>query len=151
MRELTLTEDDYIWEIAEIQEQLISFYESHYQYTKVSIALRFEMIKARLKHSQDKILITEMDQQLVAFIWGHFEPPKKLVQIEMLYVAENYRKQGYASKLKEHIETWAKQVGAITIEGTINVENQAMIELNKQLGYKVSHLKMSKDLQLDDE
>ena len=53
-----ITIEDKIWlnEIAKIHEHLISENESNYQVTTTSISLRYEMLKARLKYSQDAIL-----------------------------------------------------------------------------------------------
>ena len=110
------------------------------------MALRYEMIISRLKYANDIILINEHAGSLKGFIWAHYEPQLKIVQIEVLYVKPDFRRQGIASKLKRDIEQWANSMDAISIESTVNKENNDMVKLNENLGYQTSHLKMSKKL-----
>lgn len=48
MRALNKNERDYIHQIANIHETLLTETESGYQHTSLSVALRFEMICSRL-------------------------------------------------------------------------------------------------------
>ncbi|HCY1328407.1 TPA: GNAT family N-acetyltransferase, partial [Staphylococcus aureus] len=57
MRTLNKDEHNYIKQIANIHETLLSKAESNYKCTKLSIALRYEMICSRLEHTNDKIYI----------------------------------------------------------------------------------------------
>ncbi len=68
MRTLNKDEHNYIKQIANIHETLLSQAESNYKCTKLSIALRYEMICSRLEHTNDKIYIYENEGQLIAFI-----------------------------------------------------------------------------------
>ena len=146
MKRITLEDEGWINEIATIHEHLISENELDYQVTSTSIALRYEMIISRLKYADDHILINEYVGSLKGFIWGHYEPQLKIVQIEVLYVKPDFRRQGIATHLKRDIEQWANLLGAISIESTVNKDNSDMINQNKVLGYQTSHLKMSKNL-----
>lgn len=141
MRTLNKDEHNYIKQIANIHETLLSQAESNYKCTKLSIALRYEMICSRLEHTNDKIYI-----QLIAFIWGHFSNEKSMVNIELLYVEPQFRKLGIATQLKIALEKWAKTMNAKRISSTIHKTNLPMISLNKDLGYQVSHVKMYKDI-----
>ena len=67
-----------------------------------------------------------------------------VVQIEVLYVKPEYRKQSIATHLKNTIEEWAISIGATVIESTVNIDNHSMIQLNNHLGYHTTHLKMTK-------
>lgn len=44
------------------------------------------------------------------------------------------------------IEQWAKDIGAVSIQSTIHIKNEAMLNLNRQLGYDDTHIRMRKDL-----
>lgn len=147
MRVLNKNERDYIHQIANIHEILLTETEPGYQYTSLSIALRFEMICSRLEYSNDKIYIVENDTQLCAFIWGHFNSETQTVSIELLYVEPQYRNRGLATRLKCGIENWAKSIKAKQIISTVHKDNMIMISLNKRLGYHLSHVKMHKDIE----
>ncbi|CAM4173339.1 GNAT family N-acetyltransferase [Staphylococcus schweitzeri] len=147
MRALNKNERDYIHQIANIHELLLTETESGYRCTSLSVALRFEMICSRLEYSNDKIYIVENDSQLCAFIWGHFNSEKQIVSIELLYVEPQYRNRRLAARLKCGIESWAKSIKAKQVVSTVHKDNVTMISLNKRLGYQLSHVKMYKDIE----
>lgn len=146
MRKLTLNHQTTINEVATIHEHLLENQEVNYKATQTSIALRYEMINARLRHTNDTILLLEHNQEIKGFIWGHYELQTKTVIIELLYVYSDYRRQGLAKQLKMAIEQWAKDIGAVSIQSTIHIKNEAMLNLNRQLGYDDTHIRMRKDL-----
>ena len=86
MRKLTLNHQTTINEVATIHEHLLENQEVNYKATQTSIALRYEMINARLRHTNDTILLLEHNQEIKGFIWGHYELQTKTVIIELLYV-----------------------------------------------------------------
>ena len=55
-----------------------------------------------LKYSQDAIFVSEQNT-LEGFIWAHYEPQMSVVQIEVLYVKPEYRKQSIATHLKTRL------------------------------------------------
>ncbi|MBO1198853.1 GNAT family N-acetyltransferase [Staphylococcus simiae] len=146
MREINISESDYLWHMATIQEHMLDKFEAHYHASSLSIALRYEMIVSRLQNDKDKIYIIEEHQQLIAFIWAHLDKVTMNVQIEMLYVNEWYRSRGLATQLKKQVEQWGIEHHAKQISGTINSTNEDMIALNNHLGYDVSHVIMTKHL-----
>lgn len=64
MRKLTLSNQAIINEVATIHEHLLENQEFNYKVTQTSIALRYEMINARLRHTNDTILLLENNQEL---------------------------------------------------------------------------------------
>lgn len=44
------------------------------------------------------------------------------------------------------IEQWAEDIGATSIQSTIHINNEAILNLNRQLGYDDTHIRMRKDL-----
>lgn len=87
---LNKDEHNYIKQIANIHETLLSQVESNYKCTKLSIALRYEMICSRLEHTNDKIYIYENEGQLIAFIWGHFSNEKVWLTLNCYMLNHNF-------------------------------------------------------------
>lgn len=78
MRKLTLNHQTTINEVATIHEHLLENQEFNYKATQTSIALRYEMINARLRHANDIILLLENYQEIKGFIWGTMSHKLKL-------------------------------------------------------------------------
>lgn len=147
MRKLTIKDKEWIEKIARVHEYYLEQREINYHATRMSMALRQEMILRRLSYSEDVILIEDDGlSQLIAFIWGHYNRDFETVIIEMLYTDPYFRGKGYAKQLKSSIEQWAVKQGALSIEGTIDAHHTHLIEMNQVRGYEVSHVKMRKDL-----
>lgn len=71
MRTLNKDEHNYIKQIANIHETLLSQVESNYKCTKLSIALRYEMICSRLEHTNDKIYIYENEERTDKTVYAY--------------------------------------------------------------------------------
>ncbi|MCJ1656965.1 GNAT family N-acetyltransferase [Staphylococcus sp. NRL 16/872] len=148
MQKLKIEDKKWIETIARHHEYYLEQREVDYNATRMSIALRQEMIVRRLQYSDDVIYVEHDSNglQLIAFIWGHYERSFDTVITEMLYTSPHFRGKGYATQLKRTLERWAITQGASSIEGTVDAKNDEMIHINKARGYEVSHLKMRKDL-----
>jgi len=85
--------------------------------------------------------------QVQGFIWANKqEKPKDSIMIMSLYVTEENRGQGIATKLKILLEEWCRHKGIKTIETTTHYTNHNMIALNKKLGYVPGMVHMTKKL-----
>lgn len=146
---LTPEDREHIHSVAEHHVQLLqSDTLTKTQGMQMEIALYEEMVAHRLRHAEDWIgVVTDAKNGMIAYAWAHYEPSTAQVTIESLYVAPEYRQQGYATDLKQRIETWAKMQGARQLKGTVQQSNQAMIQLNEALGYRVEKYIMSKSLE----
>ena len=147
MKQLTTKDKSLINQMAKIQESELAQAAKQPSPSAFKIALREEMIIQRLKYSRDMILVIVHENQMNAFIWGHFDEATSGVTIEMLYVAETYRRQGIATKLKQNIELWARSIDALSIQGTVDITNEHMHKLNEHLGYRTQKVIMTKSLQ----
>ncbi|EIM5219579.1 GNAT family N-acetyltransferase [Staphylococcus pseudintermedius] len=146
---LTYEDSDYIHRVATEHVKLLqSDTLIRTQGTQIEIALYEEMIAHRLRYAGDWLgIVTDREEYMKAYAWAHYEPANAQVTIESLYVDPEYRQQGYATELKQQIEKWAKSQGARQIIGTVQQSNQAMVELNEALGYRVDKYIMSKSLE----
>lgn len=81
------------------------------------------------------------------FIWAcKQEGSQDCVMILSLYIEENYRGRGTATKLKVLLEEWCRLEGIKTIQTTAHYSNTKMIELNQKLGYAPGMVFMTKSL-----
>lgn len=151
MEQLSLSQNQFIEEIANIHEQQLEQQYHDYKKTNLSVALRIEMIERSLKLEAGRILIETVDAVLLGFIWGRIEADGCKVVIEMLYVHPEYRHQGIGGKLKSSIEAWGVSHGVQKIESTVAYSNKKMIEMNLNMDYQVEKVIMSKKLSVINE
>ncbi len=151
MKQLSLSQNQFIEEIANIHEQQLEQQYHDYKKTNLSVALRIEIIERSLKLETSRILIETLDGVLLGFVWGRIETIGCKVVIEMLYVRPEYRHQGVGGKLKSSIEAWGISKGAQKIESTVAYSNKQMIEMNLNMGYQVEKVIMSKKLSVINE
>ena len=67
-------------------------------------------------------------------------------QVAGLWVAKHCRRQGVARTLKGMGEAWARSVGAHFLNSNVLVQNEAMLELNRQLGFETYRVNLRKRL-----
>lgn len=151
MEQLSLSQNQFIEEIANIHEQQLEQQYYDYRKTNLSVALRIEMIERSLKLETGRILIQTLDGILQGYVWARIETVGYKVIIEMLYVDPEYRHQSIGAKLKSSIESWAISQGAQKIESTVAYSNKQMIEMNLNMDYQVEKIIMSKKLSVINE
>lgn len=74
------------------------------------------------------------------------EGPLVGAQVAGLWVAKHCRRQGVARTLKAMGESWARSIGAHFVNSSVLVENAAMLELNRQLGFESYRVNLRKRL-----
>jgi GNAT superfamily N-acetyltransferase len=74
------------------------------------------------------------------------EGPRVGAHIGGLWVAEPWRRQGVARRLKAMGETWARGVGASFLNTNVLVSNERMLDLNRKLGFEPYRLNLRKRL-----
>lgn len=67
-------------------------------------------------------------------------------QVAGLWVAKHCRRQGVARTLKGMGEAWARSIGAHFLNSNVLVQNEAMLELNRQLGFETYRVNLRKRL-----
>ncbi|MDG0842792.1 GNAT family N-acetyltransferase [Staphylococcus equorum] len=151
MEKLSLTQKQYITEIANIHESELAKQNEDYSKSRLSVGLREEMINHGLKYDTDLVWLETQKEQLIGFIWARYLKNYNKVIIEMLYVDEAFRKQGIAKRFKNEIESWAQSQGAQKIESTVANHNVQMQQLNLNMDYHVSKVIMTKNLRVNNE
>lgn len=74
------------------------------------------------------------------------EGPRVGAHIGGLWVAERWRRQGVARRLKVMGEAWARSIGASFSSTNVLVGNEAMLALNRTLGYEPYRINLRKRL-----
>ena len=74
------------------------------------------------------------------------EPPLVGAHSAALWIHENYRRRGFATKLKAMGEEWAHRIGADFINSNVLPGNNGIITLNERLGYSPYKINMRKKL-----
>jgi GNAT superfamily N-acetyltransferase len=74
------------------------------------------------------------------------EGPRIGAHIGGLWVAEPWRRQGVARRLKAMGESWARSVGATFLNTNVLVSNERMLDLNRKLGFEPYRLNLRKRL-----
>jgi GNAT superfamily N-acetyltransferase len=77
-------------------------------------------------------------------LYDEYEGPA--AHIAALWVHPDYRRIGIARRLKLKGEVWARIVGAKFLNTNVTPENDAMLRLNEDHGFRVFRLNMRKDL-----
>ncbi len=118
----------------------------------------YEVAESEIQETVDRLKITHHDdlylavsenteKQITGFIWGYKQRESAdTVMILSLYVVEEYRKSGVASRLKSMLEEWCYEEKIKSIHTTVHYTNKKMITLNEKLGYEPGMLVMKKRL-----
>lgn len=108
------------------------------------------MIKARREENESNTFagLAHEHREIVGLhILRRFEEgPLVGAHVGGLWVAERYRRQGIATRLKVMGEAWARSIGASFLSSNVLVGNTRMLELNHQLGYSDYRIHLRKRL-----
>lgn len=93
--------------------------------------------------------IYEDENTMISFIWAQINTSNpEILEIISLWTSEKYRKQGFATSLKNILENWARKKCQIKkISTMVSTKNKAMLELNKKLKYRTTSYNMLKLLE----
>jgi GNAT superfamily N-acetyltransferase len=88
------------------------------------------------------------NQKIVAIhIVRRFEEgPRIGAHIGGLWVEERWRRQGVARRLKAMGESWARAIGAGFLNTNVLIDNEAMLALNRELGFEPYRINLRKRL-----
>jgi ribosomal protein S18 acetylase RimI-like enzyme len=105
-----------------------------YRDTATGRAVAAIMCRFRDRHHEPP---TDANRFLFRFVGTDFLPPDgRFCEVFQLWVHPAYRRQGLATRLKQHIETEARRRGIRLIYTHTEARNTHVIELNRKLGYR---------------
>ena len=102
---------------------------------------------------EDSYLAYIMGKSPIGFTFAHLKHKKgkvnarNVIEIETLYVDENYRRQGFATMLIQAIEDWCKEkYGDCCIEITTLQNNEVAKDTYSHLGYNPVRTTLRKNI-----
>ncbi|MTI47919.1 GNAT family N-acetyltransferase [Sporosalibacterium faouarense] len=133
-------------QIAKWHNMTPKLWRPEYRVTSKDMEETIERIK-NTKKEDLFIMIAEDNNKIQGFIWAcKQEKPQDSVMILSLYITEDYRERGIATKLKILLEEWCKRECIKIIQTTVHYDNQNMISLNQKMGYNPGMVRMTKTL-----
>lgn len=106
----------------------------------------------RLSDSEHTVFIAEVEGEAAGFVALELKMSREFfnrglyLHIHELFVGDEFRRQGVASKLLERSEEFCLEEGGEMIQLSVNVRNDAARELYRQKGYDEERVKMVKEL-----
>jgi len=86
-----------------------------------------------LAYEEDKAVGFAQCQLRADYVEGTDSSP--VGYLEGLFVMEEYRQQGYARRLVEHCEQWAKRRGCLEFASDCEWHNEESLQVHLQLGF----------------
>jgi GNAT superfamily N-acetyltransferase len=113
-----------------------------------------EYLLASILSGDSIVFVAESDQEIIGIVIAQIRQTQNvsvLVQrtylnISDLVVIESFRKQGVGKALMEQVYLWASERGIKHIELTVWAFNLSAKNFYQQLGYKILHHQMYKEL-----
>ncbi len=104
---------------------------------------RDSQIKA-IKSPTNLILVAEIDEKVVGYIWGYVETimKHKIGKIQELIVTSKQRGKGIGKELIKRMLDFFKSRGCIISEIGVFVENEPTIKVYEKSGFKKKEYKM---------
>jgi len=112
-----------------------------------------EFLEGLSKEDENQVLVYEMERRIVGFLTFMKKARSMLrlrrsrAMITDLYVEEEYRGQGIASKLLERCLQYLKSMGVEEVRVNVLVDNAPAISLYRKLGFADHMILMSRPLQ----
>ncbi len=118
-----------------------------YRVSKEDIDETVQRIKNAKNEDLFITIVEDKQEQIQGFIWAYKQKKHQdSVMILSLYIEEDFRGKGLATKLKTLLEEWCHSEGIKKIHTTTHYENHNMIVLNQKLGYIPGMVNMTKIL-----
>ncbi len=99
------------------------------------------------------LLVAKEDDDIIGYLYGYMVNNgdsyiNKVCALDAIYVVENKRKQGVATKLINEFKSWAKKNDAKYAELKVCINNKEAVRLYDKLGF--SDVKVIKNISLEE-
>lgn len=148
-RELNISNDSEVAQIAEIHENAPKYWTPEYCPKPEQIRQRIEQIKKRDYCVNRFFQLAETpDGKIIGFHWLDLEKADSELfgHIKSLWVHDDFQHQGLARQLKANGEIWAKNKGATYIKTTVHANNVKMLNFNLHFNFESDFIEMIKKL-----
>lgn len=93
------------------------------------------IVRRWLKTSEDPLLVAELDEQVIGFIFGAFHSPTRKMTLENIIVDSTQRRRGVAGMLLDNFVTHSQQLGAEYICALSKTSNLPTIKFFLKNGF----------------
>ena len=144
---LDFSNNDELKQVAYIHQQGPLNWIEDYQVSEEAVEQTFQVLKESSRNPNTHVITAKDEAILIGFHWISLDSEdKSLARIESLWVADQYRRQGIARRLKQLGEVWMKEQGAKQVKTAVFYVNKKMIEFNLREGFIPGQLEMTKEL-----
>lgn len=113
-----------------------------------------DYLLSRVKADDAVVFVAENQGRIIAAIIAAIHQtrdfslliPQTFVSVENLVVAEEFRQQGIGLALMKHVHLWVEERGIKQIQLTVWDFNEGALSFYENLGYKMLHHRMRKEL-----
>lgn len=135
-------------DIAAIDMTIPALFDSMFVVNEKTISERLQQLM-KCKDDDYFEVVVNADQQIVGYHFlNKYKTPHGLIaaDIQTLWVAPEYRKQGIATALKQRGESWAREQKLNHISTFVNGKNASMLALNESFEFELVGYKLRKNL-----
>ena len=137
--------------LARAYEEIGEDYIADYEISEDSLLAAKSQIGIWLSEKEYKIYIAypdDSDSEIIGGIISHLRNSpldnRPECYIDVLYVHDKFRKQGYGAALMKKIDQWRKRNSAERIKLFVSTSNASMIEFCRKIGYFESFVEFEK-------
>ena len=105
---------------------------------------RLSGFKKAIYSSKGRFLICEESKKIISFGNAALSDKKRGAEITLIYVRKEYREKGVGSKILNELLKWLKEKGENKIHVTMDLINDASMNLHKKAGFKKVVIMMQK-------
>jgi len=105
---------------------------------------RLSGFRKAIYSSKEKFLIYEEGGKIIGFGGAALSNKKRGAEITLIYLRRGYRKKGVGSKILRELLKWLKEKKESKVHVTMDVTNDASINLHKKFGFKRVAIMMQK-------
>ncbi len=134
--------------LAEIHESAPLNWDPEYVVTEERIQIWVRKLEKTKTDPQYCYLVARIAGELVGTHWLEVidEDGRSVAHITSLWVHNDFRRQGIATRLKQLGEEWALGQGVEAVKTQVFFANTRMIAFNQSLGFEAGHVEMEKRL-----
>ena len=96
--------------------------------------------------SKESFLICEEDMKIIGFGGASLSSKKRNAEITLIYVRKECRQGGVGKKILNELMKWLQEKGESKVNVTMDITNNASINLHKQAGFEKAIIIMQKRL-----